>query len=147
MFAEHFIKFMRRIILTESGWWCSSVKFISASMYQHIGRIEYIENFEIIIYRLVTCCYARRFRHTYRQFVTLVCRWKERPSPRLTKESPIRFHKISINRPLSSALNSTGKRDRKLRFSTHGETYYWHALFNLSRWYRRQTLIIPLEEK
>lgn len=36
-----------------------------------------------------------------------------------TKESPIRFHKISITPLLSSALNSTGKRDRKSRFSTH----------------------------
>lgn len=40
------------------------------------------------------------------------------------KESSIRFHKISINRPPNSALNSMGKRDRKSWFSTHGETHH-----------------------
>lgn len=86
--------------------------------------------------------YVSDIRHSI-----LIRRWRERPSqPRPMKESTIRFHAISINRPPSSALNLTGKRDRKLRFSTHRETH-WHALFNLFRWYRWYTLIILLGEK
>jgi len=37
----------------------------------------------------------------------------EKNDLRLTKESSVRFHKISINRSPNSALNSMGKQDRK----------------------------------
>lgn len=78
--------------------------------------------FAHIIYIKATPYFAQWYHHTYWRFVTLVCRWKERPSSDRTpdeRKSAIRFHKISINRLPSGVSNSMGKRDRKSCFSTH----------------------------
>jgi len=119
-------------------------------LFVNTSHIEIVLQIELFI--VATPCYAQWFRHTCWRFVTLVCRWKERPSSDRTldeRKSAIRFHKISINRPPSDASNSMGKRDRKSRFSTHwrNSPLTRFALFNLFRFYQRRTLIILLERK